>query len=87
MKTSERLDPKVQFGQRLRELRLKAGLSQESLAELAGLDRTYISGCERGRRNASIEALHRLGKALQIPPSFLLEPSDSTTSSSDKDFQ
>ncbi len=87
MTTSEPLDPKVQFGLRLRELRLKAGLSQEALAELAGLDRTYVSGCERGRRNASIEALHRLGKALALPPSFLLQPCDTVAPSNDKGVQ
>lgn len=68
------LDPKVQFGHRLRELRLNAGLSQEALADLAGLDRTYVSGCERGRRNASIEALHKLSTALGVPTSSLFEP-------------
>ncbi|MBD8658239.1 helix-turn-helix transcriptional regulator [Oxalobacteraceae sp. CFBP 13730] len=66
-------DPKVQFGLRLRELRLAANLSQEELGALAGLDRTYISGCERGRRNASIEALHKLGIALKVPASSLLD--------------
>lgn len=66
-------DPKQLFGQRLRELRQASGLSQESLANLAGLDRTYISGCERGRRNASIEALHKLSQALGVPASALLE--------------
>ncbi|RYZ87769.1 MAG: XRE family transcriptional regulator [Proteobacteria bacterium] len=70
----DELDPKKQFGLRLRELRLAANLSQEALADLAGLDRTYISGCERGRRNASIEALHKIGCALQLPTSKLLEP-------------
>ena len=66
-------NPKQLFGSRLRELRQAAGLSQESLADLAGLDRTYISGCERGRRNASIEALYKLSHALGVPASALLE--------------
>lgn len=68
-----KIDPKIEFGRRLRELRLLAGLSQEALGELANLDRTYISGCKRGRRNASIEALHKLSLALKVPPSAMLE--------------
>ncbi|MDI2072450.1 helix-turn-helix transcriptional regulator [Bradyrhizobium sp. Mp27] len=39
------------FGKRVRELRQKAALSQEELADLAGLDRSYIGGVERGERN------------------------------------
>ncbi len=74
MKKIDDLDPKTQFGLRLRELRLSAGLSQELLADLAGLDRTYISGCERGRRNASIDTLYKLSAALNVPASSLLEP-------------
>lgn len=70
----ENIDPKTAFGLRLRELRLNAGLSQEALGGLAGLDRTYISSCERGRRNATLEALHKLGAALNVSPSALLEP-------------
>lgn len=70
----ENIDPKTSFGLRLRELRLHAGLSQEALGGLAGLDRTYISSCERGRRNATLEALHKLGVALNVSPSALLDP-------------
>ncbi|MED5615616.1 helix-turn-helix domain-containing protein [Janthinobacterium sp. P210005] len=73
MSTSHSIDPKIQFGLRLRELRLIAGLSQEALADRAGLDRTYISSCERGRRNASLEALHKLSGALGVEASSLLE--------------
>ena len=83
MTPTDDLDPKIQFGLRLRELRLRAKLSQEALADLAGLDRTYISGCERGRRNASIEALYKLSVALQVPASFLLQPCGSVDSDSE----
>jgi transcriptional regulator with XRE-family HTH domain len=75
-----KIDPKIEFGKRLRELRLHAGLSQEALGALANLDRTYISGCERGRRNASIEALHKLSSALNVAPSALLEMSTPASS-------
>ena len=45
------------FGNHLRILREKKGLSQEEFAHRAGLDRTYISGVENGRRNGSLKAL------------------------------
>lgn len=59
-------DIRVQFGERLREIRLKAGVSQEKLAELADLHRTYVSSVERGERNISLENIGRLAEALQI---------------------
>ena len=42
------------FGEQIRLLRTESGLSQEKLAELCGMDRTYISGIERGIRNVSL---------------------------------
>lgn len=41
-------------------------MSQEKLGELAGLDRTYISSVEAGRRNLSLKAIHRLADALDV---------------------
>lgn len=66
MKKNINQDPKEQFGQRLRVLRKDKGLSQEELAHIAGLDRTYISGCERGLRNISLENIYKLASALKI---------------------
>lgn len=66
-------NPKEAFGLRLRGLRLSRGMSQETLAHGAGLDRTYISSCERGKRNISLENIHRLAKALGVSPAALLE--------------
>lgn len=63
----------VRFGGRVRELRQVTGLSQEAFAERCGLDRTYISGIERGRRNVSLENLKVLAKALNVSLSGLLE--------------
>ena len=57
----------LQFGIHLRCLRTQAGLSQESLAETADLDRTYISLLERGLRNPTLECLDRLAKSLEVP--------------------
>ena len=52
------------FGKRIRELRNSKGISQESLAELCGLHRTYLGGIERGERNPSLENIERSSKAL-----------------------
>ena len=60
------------FGQHLRAIRLSKNLSQEDLAELAGLDRTYISGVERGKRNISLINIVKLSKGLGINPSELV---------------
>lgn len=47
----------VRFGQRVRQLRTELGLSQEAFADKCGLDRTYISGIERGVRNPTLEVI------------------------------
>ncbi len=65
-------DPCVSFGRRLRDARLNRGLTQEGLANLSGLDRTYVSSCEAGRRNATIRTIYRLAEALGVDPSALV---------------
>jgi len=62
----ERSDVLVAFGKRVRELREAKGLSQEQFADKCGLDRTYISGIERGRRNVSLQNIEILAKALGV---------------------
>lgn len=59
------------FGLRLKELRIERGLSQEELGSLADLDRTYISGIERGTRNVGLINVFRIAKALNVPPAEL----------------
>lgn len=59
-------DVAIRFGKRLREVREEAGLSQEKLAELSTLHRTYVSSVERGKRNISIENIERLAVALGV---------------------
>lgn len=65
-----------QFGARVRELRSKIGWSQERLAQECRLDRSYIGGVERGERNVSLINIHKIAKALVVPPSRLLETAD-----------
>lgn len=62
------------FGGRLRELRHRAGLSQEALALQCGLDRSYVGQVERGERNLSLENIHKLAVALHVEPFELLRP-------------
>ncbi len=54
------------FGEKVRELRKAKGLSQESLALVSGLDRTYIGGVERGERNISLLNIHKIANALSV---------------------
>jgi ribosome-binding protein aMBF1 (putative translation factor) len=56
----------VRFGQRLRAVRQEKGVSQEKLADLAGLHRTYVSSVERGQRNISLLNIERLASALGV---------------------
>lgn len=56
----------ARFGERVRELRRARGWSQEELAERADLDRTYISGIERGLRNVALRNIEQLAKAFNI---------------------
>jgi transcriptional regulator with XRE-family HTH domain len=60
------------FGKRLREVRERVGVSQEKLAEMSGLHRTYVSSVERGKRNISLLNIERLAGALEVPMAELM---------------
>jgi len=62
-----------QFGRRMRLVREEKGISQEDLAALAGVHRTYVGGIERGERNPTLLTIHKLAKALEVPPHRLLD--------------
>ena len=70
--SSSEFDPKARFGQRLKDIRMSRGLTQEDLGAKSGLDRTYISSCERGRRNITLESIYRLSHALGVSPKDLV---------------
>ena len=60
------------IGKNVRRLREALGISQEELADRAGLHRTYIGGIERGERNLGLINLVKLAHALGVKPSELL---------------
>ena len=64
------------IGKRVRARRLVLGMSQEALAERAGLHYTYIGQIERGEKNLTVESLSKITQALGVPMSQLLEKID-----------
>jgi transcriptional regulator with XRE-family HTH domain len=62
----------VRFGDKLRKTRQRRGVSQEKLAALAGLHRTYVSSVERGERNISLLNIEKLALALEVPMGKLM---------------
>jgi transcriptional regulator with XRE-family HTH domain len=67
------IDIKVQFGRNVKELRQRKGLSQEALANLCDLDRTYIPGVEKGERNVSLIVIQKIAKGLNVEIKALFE--------------
>lgn len=65
------------FGIHLKNIRVQKNITQEQLAHLCELDRTYISGVERGKRNISLINLYKIASSLDIHPSELCGESTS----------
>jgi transcriptional regulator with XRE-family HTH domain len=61
------------FGKRLRELREERSLSQEQLADLAGLHRNYIGNIERGENGIGIDNIVLLARTLKVKPAALFD--------------
>jgi transcriptional regulator with XRE-family HTH domain len=61
------------FGNRVRELRHRAALSQEEFAARCELDRTYISGIERGKRNVALRNIEAIARTLNLSISQLMK--------------
>ncbi len=77
---SYQMDRLLAFGTRMKAIRVDRGYSQELLADLAHLHRTYIGGIERGERNVSLENIWRIADALHVSPSSLFsDERDSVT--------
>lgn len=62
----KRPNPNEQLGQRVRDLRLQRGWSQEELGAQCGIDRTYVSGVERGVRNPTVTVVAALAAGLKV---------------------
>jgi transcriptional regulator with XRE-family HTH domain len=67
------MDIKKKFGKQVKKLRLEKGISQETLAHLSELDRTYIPSIEKGLRNVSITVVEKIAKALSVKISLLFD--------------
>lgn len=66
------IDPKQVLARNLKSHRLSVGISQEELADRAGLHRTYVSSIERAKRNISLESIFALATALGVRPAELV---------------
>jgi transcriptional regulator with XRE-family HTH domain len=63
----------TRFGQRIKTERIRRGLSQEALGDLAGLHRTYIGMIERAEKNITLSSIEKLAKALKMDIKDLLD--------------
>lgn len=76
---SSKLSLRLRLAKRVRRMRVARGWSQEVLADMAGLHRTYIGSIERGERNVSLDAMEQIAQALEIPLADLFSEDDRTS--------
>jgi len=69
---AQRSQAHIALGAAVRDLRARRGISQEALAEISGMHRTYLGGIERGHRNPSFTNIRKLADALDVRTSELL---------------
>ena len=62
----------INFGKAVRSTRLEMGISQESLADLAGIDRSYMGGVERGEHNLALINIKKITDALEVSVSSVM---------------
>lgn len=75
--TTRKLPPEgVLFGQGLREIRQKKGMTQQELADIAQMSLTYISNMEHGMKVPSLTTIIRLAVAMECRPTELIRPFD-----------
>jgi len=67
------MDIRHLFGENIRRFRMQAGLSQEAVAELMGVDRAHVSSMERGQQNVTLLTLWHAAQALGVKPVDLLK--------------
>ncbi len=63
----------IAFGKRVREVRKDKGISQERLAEMAGIDRSYMGNIERGEKNITLKKAYEVCDALEVDLSELIK--------------
>ncbi|MGE6330998.1 helix-turn-helix domain-containing protein [Psychrobacter pacificensis] len=73
MTTDDRM---IAFGKRVREVRKGKGISQEKLAEMAGIDRSYMGNIERGEKNVTLKKVYEICDALGVEIRDLVQGSD-----------
>lgn len=74
MKSTDRIQ--IAFGKAVRKARKAQGISQEGLADLAGLHRTYVGDVERGERNISLLNMSKIAEAMHIKLNVLVKDSE-----------
>ncbi len=78
MREDDAQDPSEAFGQAVRETRVKLKISQEQLAHLANIDRSYMGAIERGEKNVTIKIVWKIATALACRPSDLIKKAENT---------